>query len=176
MGTADGDVIQGADLDALTEAARALMQADNAQLRLGWQHNAYFHGFVATGGSATPARLARQPFTVPCDCWLETVAVRAAGYTAASTLTVSVEAAGILDTFPVEVTGSVGTAVVLPARTLYDGTPGRGGASMASNRAVRKLYAGTQGWISVAGTTSTTAAAFLQVTLAFLQFFAREDT
>ena len=176
MGTAAGDIILGADLDALSATARALMAADNGQLPALWELNAFFHGAVFAGGSATPARLLRQPFTVPVDCWLESVAVNAAGFTAASTLTVDVTTALILDAFPVQVSGTVGTGAVKLARTLYDGTPGRTGASMTSNRAARVLYAGTRGWITVSGTTSTAAAAFLQVTLALRSFLARGQT
>jgi hypothetical protein len=85
MTIADGSAILASDLNALTTAQLALMQADNAQLPQLIRHNIYFHGMVAASSPITTF----STFVVPWSMHLMAVAVRTAAFTAASTLTLA---------------------------------------------------------------------------------------
>lgn len=170
MAITNGALIAAADLTAATNASRATIRTDNAQLPLGWHFNAYFHGLLA----ATPRERSRCIFVAPFDCTVESVAVTALGFDALSVLTVDVTAPGVLASFPLRVFALASTAN-LP-RILYDGTKGKTGAMMPANPAVRALYAGTRCTIAVSTQVNVGAAAFLHVDVALRQYFARSNT
>ncbi len=169
MTISNGSAIIATDLDALTTAALALIQADNAQLPIGFHHSATFHN-VVTG---TNASYRKQIFVVPFDCYIESVCVQAGDQTAASTVTATVEADGVLGPWDISISGTAGAGTTHLARLLYDNTKTKQSAVSSTSTAFRVLPAGTTVTITVS-TTSIATPSVIVVLLALRQFFARE--
>lgn len=116
---------------------------------------------------------ATKSFVMPFDGYLETLAVQAADQTAASTVTCAVTSTGVLDAFPVQVTGTAGTGITKLSRLLYDGTRASvASTQLANNRAFRVLPKGSTVVVTMT-TTSTATPSALQATLLLRSFFAR---
>lgn len=172
MAITNASTITASDLNNMTTAAQALLQTDNAQLPL-------CQGLCFTFADATAALLGTNPerfksvFVVPYDCLIEAVCVVANDFTVGSTVTVTMASAGILDSFPVEITGVTATAAHKFGRTHFNNTKGRVGTTyMTANQATRVLLKGSTVTLSFT-TTSVTAANRLQVTVLLRSFFAR---
>lgn len=172
MTIADGLTILENDLNALTTAQLALMQADNAQLPQLIRHNVYFHGMIA----ASPPSTTLTTFVMPWSMHLMAVAVYAAAFTAASTLTITITGDGMFSAFPVQIGPlTVGVAATSLARVFYDGTRGVSAApsTMVNNQAMRLLNQGQTITVTPTCTGSVDATSFLQVCLCFRSDFAR---
>lgn len=119
MTIADGSLILAADLDALTLADLALLQADNARLPGYHPLTFTFQGLMST----TAANKRKARFVVPQNMLVDTLAVMTtAANSAAATITARVSAGGILDDWAMEVTGTLDTVAKKQTRLLFDGT------------------------------------------------------
>ncbi len=159
MTISNGSAVLAADLDAMTTTQLAAMATDTAQLPLGGEVSFIFAGIV-TGVTYTARWVA------PYDCLIEVVAVQAADFTAASTAIVSLSAPGILDAFPVTITGATGAGITKLARVLYDNV------GLGNARTLRVIPKGAIVDIN-ASTTSAAAASQMQVVIVYRSFFAR---
>ena len=119
MTIADGSLILAADLDALTLADLAILQADNARLPGYHPLTFTFQGLMST----TAANKRKARFVVPQNMLVDTLAVMTtAANSAAATITAGVSAGGILDDWAMEVTGTLDTVAKKQTRLLFDGT------------------------------------------------------
>lgn len=119
MTIADGSLILAADLDALTLADLAILQADNARLPGYHPLTFTFQGLMST----TAANKRKARFVVPQNMLVDTLAVMTtAANSAAATITARVSAGGILDDWAMEVTGTLDTVAKKQTRLLFDGT------------------------------------------------------
>ena len=142
MTIADGSLILAADLNALTLADLALLQADNARLPGYHPLTFTFQGLMS---STTPANRRKARFVVPQNMLVDTLAVMTtAANSAAATITARVSAGGILDDWAMEVTGTLDTVAKKQTRLLYDGTmSAKPGVDQATtSRVVRLLPKG----------------------------------
>ena len=167
MTIANGSPILAADLAALTTAALALLQADNAQAPGAVHHSRQFFAVVAS----TDAHRRKAIWTPPANILVETVAVRCAELTAASTTTVRVtDNVGL---FPFEVSGTTGAGTTQLTRRLFDGTVTNVGKDFATtSRALWALLKGSRVTIEVE-TTSVAAGSAIQVDIVGREFFQR---
>lgn len=119
MAITNGSLITAADLNTMTTAALAILQADNARLP-GYAPLVFtFQGLIAT----TVAARRRTRFVVPSNLLVDTLAViTTPANSAAATITATVSAGGILDDWSMTVTGTLDTVQKKQARLLYDGT------------------------------------------------------
>lgn len=163
MTIADGSLILAADLNALTLADLALLQADNARLPGYHPLTFTFQGLMS---STTPnKRKAR--FVVPQNMLVDTLAVMTtAANSAAATITARVSAGGILDDWAMEVTGTLDTVAKKQTRLLYDGTmSAKPGVDQATtSRVVRLLPKGAIVDVEVS-TTNTLATMVVTIIL-----------
>jgi hypothetical protein len=161
----NGSTILAADLDALTTSQLIVCAVDAIQAPLAGEVCLVFPGLTAGLRSSNPKRC-QASFTAPYDVLIEAVAVQAGDHTAASTTTVTLSCPGVLDAFPVVMSGTTGAGLTKLARVLYDNA-GKGPA-----RAVRVIPRGAIVDVDV-DTTSAAAASMLQVMIAYTAFFAR---
>lgn len=172
MTISNGQPVIASDLNAMTTASFLSLQADNAQLPIGWHTNIFFQGLTSAIAAATPHRT-KAYFIVPFDHYIETLAVQTGDFSVGSTVTVNINVPGILDSFPVTVSGTSGTAIVKLPRIIYDGTKGKVGAAyMPSNRALRTINRGASGTVLVT-TTNAATASNMQITFVFRSYFSR---
>lgn len=141
MTIADGSLILAADLDALTLADLAILQADNARLPGYHPLTFTFQGLMST----TAANKRKARFVVPQNMLVDTLAVMTtAANSSTATITARVSAGGILDDWAMEVSGTLDTVAKKQTRLLYDGTmsakPGLDQAT--TSRVVRLLPKG----------------------------------
>lgn len=180
MTIANGDVVEVADVSALYTAALALLQADNADVPLGFDVRFSFPNLV----TSTEAYKRKVVFVCPCDLLLEAVAVEGADHTAASTLTVRVRGDGALfsddtpedgdDGWGANVVGAVGAGITKLARLLFDNTLTYVGADFEGTaRAFRVLPKGSTITITVESTSVATPSE-TDVTLVCREFWVRE--
>jgi hypothetical protein len=169
----DGSAITAADLNALTTTDLARLQDDNALVPLGFYYNASFKNLV----TGTNALYRRARFVVPCDCYVEAMALQASEFTAASTITAAVTGDGALTNWPITLTGTVGAGRTNVTRLLYDNTKTKvrasGGGFATTSQAFRVFPRGSTITVALSTTsTATPSAAF--VSLVMRQFFQRE--
>lgn len=173
MTISDGSTIIATDLNALITTDLGRLQDDNARVPLGYHRTFTFKNLVAS----TNALYRRARVIVPFDCYLETLAVRAAEFTAASTLTVTVEGDGALVNWPIEVSGAVGTGTTNVTRLLYDNTKRKvrksGGGFATVSTAFRVFPKGST-IVITPSTTSVATPSMCSISMALRQFFARE--
>ncbi len=167
MTIANGSPILAADLNGLTTAQLALLQADNAALPAVFHANRQFFGVVAS----TPAYRRKSIWVPPANILVESVAVQASDHTAASTTTVRItDNVGL---FPFAVSGTTGAGRTQLARRLFDGTKTNVGKDFATtSRVVWVLLKGSRVTIEVE-TTSVAAASAVQVVIVGRQFIGR---
>lgn len=174
MAITDGLVVAVADLNAQVTGAQALLQADNAQLPVGFDVSFQFESIVAGGLNAVPPRRLKKIFVVPFDCYLDALAVMGGDVTNPSNVTVALTGDGALPNWPTTITGAFGASPALMPRLLYDNTKTKIGADFATaSRAFRVYPRGATCTLQVTAASATTAS-LVQVLLAFRQYFARE--
>jgi hypothetical protein len=195
MAITNGLTIDKADLDAMLTTSLALLQADGVRPPAGLEQNVYFNNLVA--GTARARR--RFTFIAPCDLLLETLAVQAVDFTAASSLSVGVGSGttddddelplmvddiddttslasdGIRATWPVKVTGTVGAGATSLSRLLFDGTKAKLTRPATTSRAVRVFLKGSTIHVS-ASTTSIATPSRLQVCLVMRELWGRDGS
>lgn len=170
MAITNGSAVLAADLNAMLSSSLAAIQSDNAQLPAGLLVPLSFHGLT----NATVSTRRKAIFVAPFDLIIESVAVQAADFTAASTLTVTITGDGPLVNWPVSVSGTVGAGVVKLARLLYDNTKTNAAKSFAlTSRAYRVFPRGSTITVSVA-TTSVATPNTCVVILACREFYGRD--
>ena len=141
MAITNGQLITAADLNAMTTASLALLQADNARLP-GYVPMVFtFQGLI----NSTVAARRRARFVVPTNLLVDTLAViTTPANSSGATITATVSAGGILDDWSMEVSGTLDTIAKKQARLLFDGTmeakPGLNQAT--TSRVVRLLPKG----------------------------------
>jgi len=170
MAITNGQTITAADLNAMLSSSLASIQSDNAQLPAGLLVPFAFHD-LATGTAATRRKAI---FVAPFDLIVESVAVQASDFTAASTTTVTITGDGPLVNWPITVSGTTGAGIVKLARLLYDNTKTNAAKSFATtSRAFRVFPRGS----TITVTASTTSAATPNtciVILACREFYGRD--
>lgn len=181
MAISNGSTITTTDLNAMVSGSLGLLQADNAQLPLGFETNLYFHGITSAISSGNPERC-KSVLVVPFDCYLEVLGLRCSAMTAASSTTATLTSDGAGYNFPKTVTAATGVGIVDASRLLHNNTKTKGFRStklttnlpMASTH--QAFLAFTRGQTITVNVTTTSIAAgcFCQVTLVLRQFFARE--
>jgi hypothetical protein len=180
MSLTNGSNILASDLTALTTAALALIQADNAQVPAAYEWHSHFPNLV----TGTAAERRKSIVVAPFDCFVEVIAAEGNDHTAASTLTVSLYGDGALQSFPqapasgtttpfLSVSGTVGAGINKLSRLLYDGTKSSTKAGPSTSQAVRLIPRGTTLTLTVS-TTSVAAASSTHVAVVLREFFARE--
>ena len=153
MTVANGSTILATDLNALTTTQLGLIQVDNARLP-GYAPLIFtFHGLI----NGTPAARRTARFVVPVNMLVDTLAViTTPADSAASTITATVSAGGILDDWSMKVTGTLDTIAKKQSRLLYDGTmlakPGLNQST--TSRVVRLLPKGAIVDVNVSTTNS----------------------
>jgi hypothetical protein len=169
MTIADGQLITAADLNAMTTAALALIQADNAQLPGAVQPSWQSFGIVA--GTSPAART--WVFVAPVDLIVENVVVQACDHTAASTTTVTLTPDGPAAAFPIAVTGTTGAGRTVLRSPVFDGTPTNVGKDFSTtSRVVRVWPKGTTVTV-VVSTTSVAAASAINIAVVARAFYSR---
>lgn len=170
MTVSNGSQITAADLNALTTASLALLQADNARVPGGVPLVFSFQGGINT----TAAHRRRAIIVVPFDLLIETVAVQTGEHSVGASTTVAITGDGALPSFPITVTGVTGTGRQAIPRLLYDGTKTNQAKDFATtSRAVRVWPKGSTITVQVT-TTNTTALSTICVVIVGRAFYARE--
>lgn len=170
MAISNGSASLAADLNAMLSASLAAIQSDNAQLPAGLILPLSFHGLVA----GTTAERRKAIFVAPFDLIVESVAVQAADFTAASTTTVTITGDGPLVNWPISVSGTTGAGIVKLSRLLYDNTKTNAAKSFAlTSRAYRVFPRGSTITVTVS-TTSVATPNTCVVILACREFYGRD--
>jgi hypothetical protein len=175
MSISDASTVTAADLNAMTTTQQGNVQADNAQLPLGFLLHLRFPTRVAGGFNVVPSRRAKSVFVAPCDVYVETVAVTTGDHTNPSTVTVEITGDGALVNWPIKVTGATGASPTLFSRLLYDNTKTKPSADFSTtSRAFRVFPKGSTITVQAASNSVATFT-MLGVEVVFRQFFQRQS-
>lgn len=172
MAITNDQPITDTDLNNMLNADLGDLQADNAQLPLGGQFDVYFPNLVAS----TTLKARQTVFVAPCDLLIESVAVQASEFTAASELTLEIEADSddALSNLPLTVTGDVGAGVTKLPRLLFDGTPTHPNDDPAGTLRTFRVFPKGTTFTITAETDSVATPSTCQVAIVWRQFFQRE--